>query len=241
MLSIVNDYVEKEDITIPDYYWRIEIESWEEVRAPYLDQVKDYYQQLTQTSVDVIKDEHFSLLGLSGIQNFDDFSDFVKRDYTQEKISLAFYDKLMPYLLAFHGETAQVILNDDEYAKYEKEYLEQIHAFSDEAGLSFEEYVQEHLGLRGEFVKHLKERAYEDFVFKLIANNRYGHLLEEVSVVDYEAYIQEQVIKFGLDEIDVRENLSYSQFCKVLPEMMYNQELFSYFTPNFKIIELTND
>lgn len=241
MLSKVNDYIEKEDITIPDHYWRIEIESWEEVMTPYLNQIKDYYQQLTQTSVEVVKDEHFSLLGLSGIQNLDDFSDFVKRDYAQEKISLTFYDKLMPYLLAFHGETAQIVLNNEEYESFEKEYLEQIHAFADEVDLSLEEYVQKFLGLRGAIEKHLQERAYEDFVFKLIANSRYGHLLDGISPLDYEAYIQEQVVKFGFDEIDVRDNLSYTQFCRVLPEIMYSQELFTYYTPRFKIIALDKE
>lgn len=227
MKSIVEYYTPTEEITIPDQYLEIPITSWEDVIQPLFEEVANRYGET------MITDEMVAELGISHVTSVQGFRRYAKEYYQEEYISYAFYHKLLPYLLAFHGETAEVIINADERDHYVAEYLEQIEAFAEEEALPVNDYAQLKLGLRGDIDKILKERAVEDYIFKLIAHHIFtekGHELDELT---YERFIQQNVLRSGADEIDLRDRYPFSVFQKIMPEMSYNSELFEYFKPKF--------
>ena len=235
MKSYVNDYAEKKDITVPKKYYEIKIQSWEKIFGPTLEEVKKQYQAITGEVVEgELTDEVVARLGIAGLESVAALKAFLRKDYEEELRRYHFYQSLMPYLLAFHAETAQAVINQEEFNSFYEEYLEQIEEFAEQEGLVLEDYAQLKLGLRGDVHLHLKDRAREDFVFKLIARERYL-TKEEVTQADYEAYIQEQVLAGGVDEIELKEQLSYSNFAARRPEMFYTNELYEYFAPQLEI------
>lgn len=228
MKSIVEYYTPTKEIPVPDHYFEIEIKSWDEVIQPLLEEVANRYGE-SDASDDMIE-----ALGLAGVTTVPDFKQYAKEYYESEYISFAFYNKLMPYILAFYGETTEVVINAAERDEYVAEYLEQIEAFADEEGLPVNDYAQLKLGLRGDIDTILKERAVEDYIFKLIAHHIFkekGHELDELT---YERFIQQNVLQSGADEIDLRGRYPYEVFKKIMPEMSYSTELFEFFKPKFK-------
>lgn len=227
MKSIVEYYTPTAEIPVSDKYLEIPISSWDDVIQPLLDEVANRYGESNVT------DEMVVDLGLAGVTTVPAFKRYAKDYYTEEYISYAFYHNLLPYLLAFHGETAEVVINADERDRYVEEYLEQIEAFAEEEDLPVNDYAQLKLGLRGDIETILKERAVEDYIFKLIAHHIFkekGHELDELT---YERFIQQNVLRSGADEIELRDRYPYSVFQKIMPEMSYNAELFEYFKPKF--------
>lgn len=60
-----------------------------------------------------------------------------------------------------------------------------------------------------------------------------GGSLDEL---EYEQFIQRNVLENGADDIEVRQAISYPQFKEMMPEMMLTQQLLDYFEPKFKFI-----
>lgn len=227
MKSIVEYYTPTHEIPVPDQYLEIEISSWDDVIQPLFEEVANRYGE-SQVTDDMVID-----LGIANVSTVPAFKGFAKEYYQDEYISYAFYHKLLPYLLAFHGETAEVVVNVEERERYVEEYMEQIEAFAEEEDLPVNDYAQLKLGLRGDIDTILKERAVEDYIFKLIAHHIFkekGHELDEFT---YERFIQQNVLRSGADEIDMRDRYPYTVFQKIMPEMSYNTELFDYFKPQF--------
>lgn len=227
MKSIVEYYTPTHEIPVPDQYLEIEISSWDDVIQPLFEEVANRYGE-SQVTDDMVID-----LGIANVSTVPAFKRFAKEYYQDEYISYAFYHKLLPYLLAFHGETAEVVVNVEERERYVEEYMEQIEAFAEEEDLPVNDYAQLKLGLRGDIDTILKERAVEDYIFKLIAHHIFkekGHELDEST---YERFIQQNVLRSGADEIDMRDRYPYTVFQKIMPEMSYNTELFDYFKPQF--------
>lgn len=227
MKSIVEYFTPTNEIEVPDQYLEIPITSWEVVIQPLLEEVANRYGESSVT------DEMVAELGIGDVSTVEGFRQFAKEYYQDEYISYAFYHKLLPFLLAYHGETAEVVINAEERDSYVEEYLEQIEAFADEAELPVNDYAQLKLGLRGDIPKILNERAVEDYTFKLIAHHIFkakGHELDEMT---YERFIQQNVLRSGADEIEMRERYPYPVFKKIMPEMSFNSELFDYYKPKF--------
>lgn len=235
MKSYVNDYAEKEDITVPEKYLKIDQTNQQEVLESGLEQVKEQYQALTGEKLESeMTDEKVLKLGIAGINSLKDLKKFLLQDYEAEQRRYHFYQLFIPYLLAFHAETAQAIINQEEFEAFYDDYLEQIEEFAELEDLVLEDYAQLKLGLRGDIHQHLKERAQEDFIFKLIARNRYDNQEAELTEIDYEAFIQQQVLATGADDIELKEQLSYSNFVARMPEIYYTNELYDYFAPQFE-------
>ena len=96
MKSIVEYYTPTKEIPVPDHYFEIEIKSWDEVIQPLLEEVANRYGE-SDASDDMIE-----ALGLAGVTTVPDFKQYAKEYYESEYISFAFYNKLMPYILAFY-------------------------------------------------------------------------------------------------------------------------------------------
>ena len=84
----------------------------------------------------------------------------------------------------------------------------------------------------------MRERIHEYFVYKLIAIDRFGEEHGELDIDSYDAYIQEQVLLQGVDEIDLRERLPFNVFQDIYPEIVLTEELKNYFKDQiiFKIV-----
>lgn len=232
MKSIVEHYTPTDKIQVPDHYFEIELPSWEIVIQPVLDQVAAQFAKPGSDKPD-LTDDMIMTLGISGVETIEQFKLYAKDYIEEEQVQLKFYHDLMPFLLAFHGETADVIINSEEETRYRKEYLEQVSAYAEEYDLSLEDYARQQLGIAGDVNEELAQRAKEDYIFKIIAHDRVKEKNIELDELTYERFIQQNVLQNGADEIEVREQFPYEVFKKIMPEMSYSQSLFEYFKSKF--------
>lgn len=233
MKSIIEYYTPIEEIPVPEHYFDIEIPSWDAVIQPLLDQVARQFQT-EGSQLPELTDDHIVSLGLSDIHTVQQFKQYAMGLFEEEQVQIKFYHGLMPFILAFHGETTEVITNSEEESRYSEEYLEQVAAYAEEYDLSLEDYARQQLGIAGDVQTELSQRAREDYIFKLIAT----HIFESKNIVldelTYERFIQQNVLQNGADEIEVRERFPYESFKQIMPEMAYSQSLFTFFKPKFR-------
>lgn len=232
MKSIVEHYTPTDQIQVPDHYFEIEIPSWEVVLQPVLNQVASQFKTAASETLE-LTDDMIRALGINGVETLQQFKQYAKSYIEEEQVQMKFYHDLMPFLLAFHGETADVIINSEEETRYREEYLEQVSAYAEEYDLSLEDYARQQLGISGDVDEELAQRAKEDYIFKIIAHDRVKAKNIELDELTYERFIQQNVLQNGADEIDVREQFPYEVFKKIMPEMSYSQSLFEHFKPKF--------
>lgn len=238
MRSKVLDYVSYDEVIFPDGYLDISILSWDSVEKVYIKDLQELYFKATGQFLKYSElDDSFiyERLGFPQIHNLEDFKKFARYDYMQHRISDKYYQSIRPYLLAFHAETAQVLVNQDEYLLYEKEYMSEMEQFAENSDESIQSYAKEYLGLRGDVMHHIKEQAYEEFVFLLIANHRFAEALENFDDLDYDSYIQKKSLE-GYDSVTLSYDLPFDFFKKHYSEILFNDELFEYFSKKINFI-----
>lgn len=245
MKSIVEDYVPIEEIRVPDHYFKIEIPSWEEVAAPFLDAMaKNHFNDATATG-ERLTDEVVASMNLEGFTTVNQLKHYAMSMFETSQKRDKFYFNLLPYLVLFYAETSQTIINSEEHAEFVEQFIQRLHDGSEEAGLTFEEFVVQQLSIQAEttdtLMQEIKERASEDFIYKIIATHRYLESGNGLSPEDYEAFVMHNVLTQNLDEIDVRERYSYETFKTTFPEVAFTQELFDYFTPKMTVVIATHE
>lgn len=235
MRSKVIDYFSKEEIPFPEGYLDIQIPAWTLIEDSYFAELKALFHQI---SGHLLQEEEldnplvYTSLGLSDIHGLDDFRRWIRCDYQYKQAYKIYYSKLRPYLLAFHAESAQVIINQEEYLVFEENYIDQMRQHAADYDERLRTYAQNYLGLKGNVMTHIKEQAYEEFVFRLIANHRYSKEIEQVDELVYDTYIQKKSLE-GYDPINLFHDLPFDFFRDRYGEILYNEELFDYFSNQF--------
>lgn len=215
MKSFVSNYYPMEEFTVPELYFQIPIHSWEEEIKTILALDEHTLSQVEQTEL----------------------REMARRERSYQMIEASFYKRLLPFIMAFHQETASYTIHSQEFLAYEEKYLQDLQGFAQEHGMVLEDYAQIILGLRGEVLQHLKDRAKEDFIFLLIAEDLYGKAYDYEDYGAYEDFIESYSIMKGLDPIRLREDLSFDFYQKEMPRWLYIQELFEYFYPQYEFRE----
>lgn len=81
----------------------------------------------------------------------------------------------------------------------------------------------------------LAEHALEDFTFKLIAQDIFDQSGRQLNEETYESFIMQNVLHNQADEIELREQIPYQRYLKMIPEMELSQEMFQYFVKQMKV------
>lgn len=230
--SLVESYLPIESVEVPEHYLIIEIPSRQVVTQPFIEQVAKHFN----ITVEQLTDEHVLSLELENITTVAQLATSVLESFCRKQIQERFYQSLLPYLVLFYAETARVVLDADERDAFIQSQIDQLKERAQEQGQTFEEYIEEVMGIVDHAEKQLQERLEEDFIYHLIAHHHYqinGGSLDEL---EYEHFIQRNVLENGADDIEVRQAISYPQFKEMMPEMMLTQQLLDYFEPKFKFI-----
>ncbi|WP_124058380.1 hypothetical protein [Vaginisenegalia massiliensis] len=230
MKSLVQSYFPYEEIPVPEAYLTVEIPSWEAVAQPTIDQAIQYIKSDQEELANVVlTDEMVANLQLPNIQTVNQLKSFAMDTFKVNQIQRKFYQEVMPFILTFHAETASLLFNEGEFEDYWTDYLAKVQAYADEMDMSLSDYTHEQLGLKGQAESVLKERAEEDFIFKLIAQAEYEKLGLTLTEEDYQVFIQRNILHRGADEIEIRDRFPYETFKEQMPEMMLSQRLYDYF------------
>lgn len=235
MKSVVDYYVDLADIEVPEHYLTLHIPSWEAVIQPTLMQMQAHFNPNQEQAFE-LTDEHVQQLGLQKIQTVVELKEWAKSVFSRNYKQTAFYKDLLPYLVLYYVETAQVVLNSEEVSDFIQAYCERLRHQAEEEGVDFEQYVAQLYQLGGNVMEQLQERLTEEFIFKLIAHADFykrGGALDEDA---YEAFVVQNVIHQGADEIEVRERFPFDEFQRVIPEMMLVDKLYEYFETKMMIV-----
>ncbi|MGF3067438.1 hypothetical protein ACQV2X_08325 [Facklamia sp. P12945] len=227
MISTVESYFEKEDILVPKKYLQID----EEYLNKQVDQKVEELTNLNYPNNKNLSDEVIFNLNLPNIYSYQDLRSFFYNDLKHRVAEFFFYDQLLPYLFTFFAETSQTIINQSELLLFQNEYLKRVETIAKVKNISFSDYVQIHLRLAGNPYERIKERAFEEFVFRLIANQRYEKNEYANLQDEYEAFISDRSLSLNVDPFDLKEELSLSTFEQDYPTIYFTQELLDYFIP----------
>lgn len=241
MKSVVENVIPLSEIQVPPQYLTIEIPSWEAVAMPLVYQVAKQFNPDGDPDF-ILLDEHVAALDLPNVASVAQLKQYAMMLFRKHQVHQKFYQELLPYLLVFFAETSQVILNSAELAEFQQQYQERLQQAAEAEGESLAEYVKRTMGIaETELEQQLAEHSSEDFIYKLIAQRAYltsGHTLDELA---YEQFIATNVLQRGADDIEIREQFPYESFKEWMPEMVFTQELFDYFEPQFKFVIAHNE
>ncbi|MCR8969531.1 hypothetical protein [Facklamia sp. 7083-14-GEN3] len=232
MISAVETYFEKEDILVPKKYLEIKEEFLiKQVELKVKEITNLYYPNIKELSDDMILN-----LNLPNIYSYQDLENYFYNDLKYRLTEFYFYDQLLPYLFTFYAETSQTIINQSELLQFQNDYQKKVKKMAEISNMSFPDYVQVHLNLTGNPYDRINERAFEEFVFKLIANQRYEKNDYANLQDEYEAFISDRSLYLNVDPLDLKEQLSLSTFEQDYPTIYFTQELLDYYTPKFNYI-----
>lgn len=235
MKSTVVNYIDYENIPIPEDLLTIEIPSWDEVAQPMVDMTLKKYNELLGENQEVLTDEMVAILNTPGIKTVHEVKQLGMDTYIQSEIHRRYIYKVFPYILSFYRELSNPIVDPVERDHYIDEYVDQVKAYAKEAGLSFAAYVRDRLHLEGPAQERIERQALEDFIFKLICQDMFDRKGYEMNRESYEAFIQDRVIHQQMDEISLREDLPYQRYIKVIPELTISENMFGYFSQQFSV------
>ena len=223
MRSQVVSYLELDQVVIPNKYFEID------AKAP-LEDILSFLNSLDSEYNTLESDCSSDLLALLSGENrclstdLQFFVDQIRWSY----MDFTFYKNLIPYYLVFYKETSQTIINQEEFSEYLTEYHNNLKAKAEEQGITLGQYLSKVLGISGPTDRVILERAQEDFVFRLIAEDRYPQISPDNLFDEYEAYIYLQSNEKGIDPIEFKQRLSLTQFEADYPLILFTQELKDY-------------
>lgn len=235
MKSSVSNIVDFKQIPVPTSDLQIEIPSWQAVAQPLIDFAKVDYQKQTGQVIEKLEDHHIAVLDIPA-NSLADLKKMGSQVFQDRALQKRYYDCILPFILNFYANNTNTVLNDQELTAYTEDYLGQVKAYATKAKLSIEEYGQKVMGMKGSVMDQFKERAKEDFIFKLIAQDLFVNSEKVLSHDDYDAFINQQVLASGADEIDLRQNLSFEEFCQMYPEMHLGQAMADYYMEKIKFV-----
>lgn len=230
MLSKAVSYIDKEDILVPEKYLMIEPEFIDLQVDRKMDQVlRQYFPQSSQLTDDLVRS-----LAWPAIHSLEDLRMYFVQQMQQTSYEYVFYQQLLPYLLAFYSETTQTIINQEEFDQFLHRYEDKLAAYADEEGVCLADYLHHYLHLKGEVEDVIEARAQEDFVFSLIAQDRYPLLAEGDLYDEYQAYLFERSTLLQADPTELSGQIPFSTFEVDYSILRLTQELFAFYLPKFK-------
>lgn len=233
MKSIVEHYLDFDEILLPETYITVSIPSWEVVIQPVLQGVLADYQK-DHPQQEELTDQVVAALGYPELQTVHDLKTFAMTSFQNREKETKFQQEIFPALLVFFAHTTQTIINEEERDAYRVAMKENYHEEAENLGITYDEFIREAFGISCEDEKELNERIDEYFIYKLIANKRFeGHGLA-LDRDAYDAYIQEQVIHQMVDEIELRDRLPFAVYQDIFPELLLTSELKTYFFAQIK-------
>lgn len=235
MRSSVENIVAYQAIPVPENLLTIRIPSWDATAKPLLDHAKKHYEAMVGEPVEELTDEMIVALNLPDTHSVAELKrygmDLFERTQRQKK----FYEEVLPFILTFYAQNTNSILNNQEKDSYVAEYIEQVQAYADQYSKSLEDYAKEDLKIEGNVEEGLTERATEDFIFKVIANQLFEEAGGKLDEEAYENFIQQNVLHNQADEIEIRQQFPFERFTKMMPEMSLSQEIYDHFSKQIKI------
>lgn len=237
MKSSVSHYLDYRNIPIPEEMLTIKIPSWEATAQPLVDYAKKQYIHRFGKLEGDFNDEKVQALALPGIETLNDLKRYGMSTYQKNQENYQYFSQVLPFILKFYQVSSNTIIDRDEKEAYLAEYLEHMKFYAQAEKLRLEKYVEDklHIKLDGPVEDLIRQRGLEDFVFKIIAHDMFtksGHVLNEDS---YEEFIMQNVLNNGLDEINLREEIPYHRYLKMIPEMQLSQDMFNYFVSKMHV------
>ena len=229
MKSQVEHYLPFDEILLREPYRAIEIPSWEAIINPVVQGVITFYNHQHQTKETELTDEMVKALDNPELKTVHQVKQYAMTAFQEREKERKFQFDIFPYLLVFFANTTQTVINSDEEEAYFIAMTDNYKEDAEKAGISYDEFLQNSFGLTSKQEEELRERIHEYFVYKLIAIDRFGEEHGELDIDSYDAYIQEQVLLQGVDEIDLRERLPFNVFQDIYPEIVLTEELKNYF------------
>lgn len=229
MRSQIEHYLPFDEILLPEPYRLIEIPSWEAVIKPVLDGVLAHYHQEVDEEATELTDSMLKALNLPGVHSVAKLKQFAMERFQEREKEMKFQFDIFPYLLTFFATTTQTIINSEEADAY---YVAMTNNYKEEAeqhGISYDQFLKNSFGLSSDQEEELRERIQEYFIFKLVAYARFGENHGQLDEVSYDAFIQQQVITQGVDEIELRDRLPFEVYKDIFPEILLTEELKNYF------------
>lgn len=237
MKSQVEHYLSFDEILLPEPYIVIEIPSWQAVYEPVVKGMLEHYNQQFKKQATQLSDDMMAQMQIPNVQTVAQLQQIAMESFQEREKEIRFQQQIFPFLLTFFEKTTQVILNDEEVAAYEQAMIGNYREEAEQLGMTYEEFIEDAFAIAATDAQGLSERILEYFIFKLIAQERFG-VDFELNEESYEAFIQKQVIHQFVDEIDLRDRLPYVVFKDIFPEILFTQELKEYFKEQiqFKIM-----
>ena len=237
MQSSVTNYIDYQKIPIPEDLLTIEIPSWDAVAQPLVDYAEEQYAKMTGQEWSALTDEKVAALNLPGIDNLAQLKQYGMETYQKNQENYQYFEQVLPFILKFYRQTANTVMDRSEKEAYVKEYIEQVEAYAQAEGRTLRVYARDRLKLEfeGDVRDILEERALEDFTFKLIAQDIFNQSGRQLNEETYESFIMQNVLHNQADEIELREQIPYQRYLKMIPEMELSQEMFQYYVKQMKI------
>lgn len=237
MQSSVSHYIDYHNIPVPEDLLTIEIPSWDAVAQPLVAYAEEQYAKMTGRPWSALTDDKVAALNLPGIENLAQLKQYGMQTYQKNQENYQYFEKVLPFILKFYRQTANTVMDREEKEAYVKEYLDQVEAYAQADGLSLKAYTRDRLKLQGEgdYRSLLEDRALEDFTFKLIAQDIFDQSGRQLNEESYESFIMQNVLHNQADEIDLREQIPYQRYLKMIPEMELSQEMFQFFVSKMRI------
>lgn len=218
-MNQVSQYLPISALQVPDYYFDIQLPSWEEVARVFIEQVaKQRYPDLDQPAA-ALTDDQVATLGLEGVSNLTDLKHYAMDLFRQSQIQTRFYQHILPFLASYIAETAQYVLDAEDLATTVYAQLTELTAEQPEADPNA-----------------LRESLEEDYIYRLVANQWYADQGGGLDELDYDAYIQSSALHQGADEIALRERFSYQDFQAMMPSLAYTEAIFQHLAPRFRFV-----
>ncbi len=235
MKSSVENYVNYQQIPVPEDKLTIEIPSWEAVAKPMVDLVLQKYNQQYQTEVKVLTDEMVKALNLPQLKSLHQVKQYGMDVYIQNLSFMTYHEEVLPWILTFYKENTNTIMDRQEKEDYVKEYIQSVRFFAEAKNLSLETYAKDILKLKHKPIEALTRRALEDFTFKLIAIaefDKQGVVLDDIA---YEEFIQKNVLHKQIDEIELRDEMPLKKFQQMMPEMALSEDMRNYYVSKMTV------
>ncbi|UUX35334.1 hypothetical protein [Fundicoccus culcitae] len=237
MKSSVEYYPDYETIALPDQYLTIEIPSWDAVAQPTLETVLEQYKSIAHVNTDVLTDDMVAALEIPNINSVSQLTQYAIDYFQKNSRQRKFYNEILPFLMAYYAEAAEVVINSEEKEAYFDQYYDQLNQFAEEEEMDLETYGAQILNLAEPVMQGIEERAEEDFIFHLIARKRYDEQGLKLDEEAYENFIHQNVLHQHADEIEIRDRLPYVKFKQMMPEMLFTQNLYDFFTEKIRFVK----
>ncbi len=220
----------------PESLFQIEIPSWEAVIQPLKSFAIKQYQEKTGKTAEHLTDEIIDAFDELPVNNVADFEKMGIEIYKEQQSTHRYYYQIFPQILKKYTEQSEYSLDETELKSFTEDYFAELESHADKYDMTLSEYGEKIMNIDGDVEQEFNNRAKEDFVFKLIAQDNFASRGGEIDELAYESFIQKNVIHQQADPIELKEKIPYEVFVKLIPEMQLSQEIYDYFFPKIEFV-----